>query len=73
MWLSERITEKGIGNGSSKIIFIGIISSFATSLIGAFSTLGQDPNNIWYILGYLLVVVLLFLVIVFSDGAARRI
>ena len=73
MWLSERITEKGIGNGSSMIIFIGIISSFATSLIGAFSTLGQEPNNIWYILGYLLVVVLLFLFIVFIDGAERRI
>ena len=51
MWLSERITEKGIGNGSSMIIFTGIISSFATSLIGAFQTLGDEPNNIWYILG----------------------
>lgn len=73
MWLSERITEYGIGNGSSMIIFIGIISSFATSLVGAFSTLGDEPNNIWFILGYILLVLVMFLLIVFIDGSERRI
>ncbi len=73
MWLSERITEYGIGNGSSMIIFIGIVSSFATSLVGAFSTLGAQPDNIWYILGYLLLVLVMFLLIVFIDGSERRI
>lgn len=73
MWLSERITEYGIGNGSSMIIFIGIVSSFATSLVGAFSTLGDQPDNIWYILGYLLLVLVMFLLIVFIDGSERRI
>lgn len=73
MWLSERITEYGIGNGSSMIIFIGIVSSFATSLVGAFKTVGDEPNNIWYILGYLLVVLVMFLFIVFIDGSERRI
>ena len=73
MWLSERITEYGIGNGSSMIIFIGIVSSFATSLISAFGTLGRQPDNIWYILGYLLLVLVMFLLIVFIDGSERRI
>ncbi len=73
MWLSERITEYGIGNGSSMIIFIGIVSSFATSLFSAFSTLGDQPDNIWYILGYLLLVLVMFLLIVFIDGSERRI
>ena len=73
MWLSERITEYGIGNGSSMIIFIGIVSSFATSLISAFGTLGDQPDNIWYILGYLLLVLVMFLLIVFIDGSERRI
>lgn len=73
MWLSERITEYGIGNGSSMIIFIGIVSSFATSLVSAFSTLGDQPDNIWYILGYLLLVLVMFLLIVFIDGSERRI
>ncbi len=73
MWLSERITEYGIGNGSSMIIFIGIVSSFATSLVSAFSTLGDQPDNIWYILGYLILVLVMFLLIVFIDGSERRI
>ena len=72
MWLSERITEYGIGNGSSMIIFIGIVSSFATSLVSAFSTLGDQPDNIWYILGYLLLVLVMFLLIVFIDGSERE-
>lgn len=35
MWLAERITEYGIGNGTSLIIFIGIISSLGASIWGA--------------------------------------
>ncbi len=73
MWLAERITEYGIGNGSSLIIFTGIIATFGSSLIRAFGYVGDDANNIWYILGYLLVVVFLFAFIVFIDGAERRI
>ena len=73
MWLSERITEYGIGNGSSLIIFTGIIATFGSSLISAFGTVGDNVNNIWYILGYLAVVILLFAFIVFIDGAERRV
>ena len=73
MWLSERITGYGIGNGSSMIIFIGIVASFATSLVSAFGTLGDQPDNIWYILGYLILVLVMFLLIVFIDGSERRI
>lgn len=73
MWLSERITEYGIGNGSSLIIFTGIIATFGSSLISAFGTVGDNVNNIWYILGYLGVVILLFAFIVFIDGAERRV
>ena len=73
MWLAARITEYGIGNGSSLIIFAGIIASFGSSLIGAFGTVGDNTDNIWYILGYLAVVILLFAFIVFIDGAERRV
>ncbi len=73
MWLSERITEYGIGNGSSLIIFTGIIATFGSSLLSAFGTVGTNANNIWYILGYLLVVILLFAFIVFIDGSERMI
>ena len=73
MWLAERITEHGITNGSSMIIFVGIISTFGNSLINAFRTVPDNLNNLWFILGYLIVVVVLFAFIVFIDGAARNI
>ncbi len=73
MWLAEKITEYGITNGSSMIIFVGIISTFGTSLINAFSTVSSNLNNLWFIFGYLALVVVLFALIVFVDGAARNI
>ena len=41
MWLSERITEYGIGNGTSIIIFIGILSSAGTSIANALKQVGN--------------------------------
>lgn len=73
MWLGERITEYGIGNGTSLIIFVGILSTFGTSLLNAFKELGNDINKIWYILGFLVIVFLLFVFIVFIDLSERRI
>ena len=73
MWLSERITEYGIGNGTSIIIFIGILATAGTSLAGAFKLVGENWMYIWNIIGYILVVVALFAFIVFVDGAERRI
>ncbi len=73
MWLGERITEYGIGNGTSMIIFVGIISGLGTGLINAFSTVGDQPNNLWNIFGYILLVLALFILIVFVDGSERKI
>lgn len=41
MWMGEQITERGIGNGISLIIFIGIVARFPSSVIGEFQ-LGQN-------------------------------
>lgn len=60
MWLGERITEYGIGNGTSLIIFVGIVSTLGTSLISAFGNAfgsGGKPIFILNILGYLLLIV----------------
>ncbi len=38
MWLGERITDKGIGNGISLIIMIGIIARLPFSLVGEFAS-----------------------------------
>ncbi len=38
MWIGERITEKGIGNGISLLIFVGIISNITNGIVNAFGT-----------------------------------
>ncbi|MBR1747458.1 MAG: preprotein translocase subunit SecY [Clostridia bacterium] len=79
MWLGERITEYGIGNGTSLIIFVGIVSSLGTSLGNAiFSTIPSqvkdgDLTGIWYLIGFIALVIVLFGLIVFVDMSERRI
>ena len=73
MWLSERITEYGIGNGTSIIIFIGILSTAGTTMADAFKMVGNNWVYIWNILGFIALVVAIFVFIVFMDGAERRI
>lgn len=80
MWLGERITEYGIGNGTSLIIFIGIVSSLGLSIGNAIITTipgqikaGEGTSGIWFLLAFLVMVVLLFLLIVFVDLSERKI
>ena len=79
MWLGERITEYGIGNGTSLIIFIGIISSLGTSIWNAVAVVipaevkAGETTSIWFLLGFLVLVAILFFVIVFMDMAERKI
>ena len=73
MWLGERITELGIGNGTSLIIFSGILSSFGLAMVNTIPQIKSDLTKIWYLFGYLIVVLLLFIFIVFVDGGERRI
>lgn len=73
MWLGERITEYGIGNGSSLIIFVGIIAQAGTMMAQAFGSVGEEWTLIWNIIGFILIVVLIFVFIVFIDLAERRV
>lgn len=73
MWLGERITEYGIGNGTSLIIFIGILSTAGTAILNSLSTLGVAPENIWTIILFLALVVVIFGLIVWMDLSERRI
>jgi preprotein translocase subunit SecY len=73
MWLGERITEYGIGNGISLLIFVGILATAATSLLVQFRTLSSDFSKIWGILGFIIAVIVIFGCIVAVDLAERRI
>jgi len=74
MWIGERITEKGIGNGVSLLIFVGILSTAGLSIMAEGSAAaGGDEFAIWRIIGFLFMVVIVFGFIVFIDLAERRI
>lgn len=73
MWLSERITEYGISNGSSLIIFVGILSTAGTVILNSFTAMKTTPSLVWNFIGFLLLVVAIFFFIVFVDGGERRI
>lgn len=68
MWIGERITEYGVSNGISMIIFVGIISTAAQALFTAFGT-GEWLQGVIF----LFELVLIFGFIVWVDGAERKI
>ena len=73
MWLGEQISERGIGNGISLIIFAGIVVSFPTGLnamIAGLRTGAMDPLKMIF-MGALMVAVIAF--IVFVERGQRRI
>lgn len=73
VWLGERITDLGIGNGMSLLIFVGILSSSAAAFAQAVVLVGQDITYVWTIVLYLVAVIAIFALIVFVDGAERRV
>ena len=75
MWMGERITEKGIGNGISLLIFVGIISNLFNGYSSLLLTAIQAPSvgNWLKFLGVLLLAVIIILVVTFIDMGVRRI
>lgn len=78
MWIGERITEHGVSNGISLLIYAGIIASFATFTITEFNTIflssdGLNKEELLRYIGYLLIVVVLFGAIVWIELAERKI
>ncbi|MCR4874178.1 MAG: preprotein translocase subunit SecY [Clostridia bacterium] len=74
MWLSERITEYGITNGTSLIIFVGIIATFGQALLNTFiNVVPANTTTLWNVFGYILIIIVLFAIIVYMDGGERRI
>ncbi len=74
MWLGERITDYGIGNGISMIIFIGILSTAGTSIVEEFKLVfGGQLESLLNIALFLVLAVIIFFLIVFVDLAERRI
>lgn len=62
MWLGERITERGIGNGISLIIMVGILSRFPNVVISEITLIREGVRGI---LGELILLAIMFLVVAF--------
>jgi preprotein translocase subunit SecY len=77
MWLGDEITNKGIGNGISMIIFIGIISglpSFITTLLNLIITSeGFSTTGLLMAIGMLIGAIILVAGVVFIQQAERRV
>ena len=74
MWLGERITEYGVGNGISLIIFVGIISTAGLSILDKLTSItANDVSPLFEVIGFLVLAVVVFFCIVFVDLAERKI
>ncbi|MDE0969139.1 MAG: preprotein translocase subunit SecY [Octadecabacter sp.] len=72
MWLGEQITARGIGNGISLIIFVGIIAEVPAALAG-FLAQGQETNNWGLVLGVFVMVIVILAFVVFMERSLRKI
>ncbi len=73
VWLGERITDLGIGNGLSLILFVGILSSAGQSILTMIQSSIENPTYLWNLLIYIVAVVVVFGCIVFIDLSERKI
>lgn len=75
MWIGERITDKGIGNGISLLIFAGIISNLFNGFISLFSAGSANGTTSGWIaaVAILVTMILMTVIVTFVDLGERRI
>jgi len=74
MWIGERITEYGVSNGISLIIFVGIISTAGLTIVSRFeAAFTGKPEVLWEVLGFVLLTIVEFAAIVTVDLSERKI
>ena len=77
MWLGERITDYGVGNGQSMIIFVGILSTAGQAILDqfrvAFGGGSAATNATWGLIAFALVAAVIFFAIVYVDLSERKV
>ena len=71
MWIGERITDKGLGNGISLLIMIGIIASFLPSLLGEISLKFTSGDLLWPIIELAIWVAVIIATVLLIQGVRR--
>jgi len=73
MWLGEQITERGVGNGISIIIFAGIVAGLPSAIGGTLELARTGELNILMVLGLFALAVVVTWFVVFVERGQRRI
>lgn len=74
MWLGERITDYGVGNGQSMIIFVGILATAGNSIVAKFGNIFDgNTTAIWELVAFLLVSAVIFFAIIYVDLSERKV
>lgn len=73
MWLGERITDKGIGNGISLIIMIGIIAQLPLALVGEFASKmeAQGGGLVYFVVEIAILVLVILITILLVQGTRK--
>lgn len=73
-WLGEKITEIGIGNGLSLLVFVGILSTAGTKILSSIEGIASGSlSNLWELLIFVFALILIFGFIVFIDSSERKV
>jgi preprotein translocase subunit SecY len=72
MWLGEQITQRGVGNGISLIIFAGIVAGLPTALAGLFELARAGSISTPLLFGLMLLMLSVVAAVVFIERAQRR-
>ncbi len=73
MWIGEQITQRGVGNGISLIIFAGIVSSIPTAIGGTINLVNTGELNFLVVLAILAIILLTVGFIIYVELGERRI
>lgn len=73
MWLGEQITERGIGNGISLIIFAGIVARFPNAVLSTFRLVQAGELSIFFVVFLVAMMIAVVGVIVFIERGQRKI
>lgn len=73
MWLGERINDKGIGNGISLIIFVGIVADLPGQAISLLTGVFTGKASVWSLVGSVVFALFTITAITFVDMGERRI
>jgi preprotein translocase subunit SecY len=73
VWLGEQITSRGVGNGSSLIIFAGIVARLPQAIVQTFELGRQGTLSTTLVLGVVIMAIVVIAFIVFMERAQRRV